>query len=201
MSTSPWSTEEFCYLCGERFVADVHPSRVFPPQFGGHAGGPLELKTHPGCEREFHQDEEYFFTTLLLSQPVLRPLDPGRFDLIPGTDYARVCRVLWKIARGIFSHHYQRFVPLNARWRFFILAPFDGAAGRVNMIRPSRRAQYGDYEFGLPIGKVEDPNALDHSLCICVWETYQLYVWLHYPDCVCGSCSGPAPPYTITTDS
>src|SRR5687767_13482841 len=75
MSTSRWSTEEFCYLCGERFVADVHPSRVFPPQFGGHAGGLLELKTHPACEREFQEDEEYFFTTLLLSQPVLRPLD------------------------------------------------------------------------------------------------------------------------------
>jgi hypothetical protein len=202
MTTAPWSTEEFCYLCGERFVEDVPRSRVFPPQLGDHAGGLLELKTHPACEREFQEDEEYFCTTLLLSQPVLRPFDPRRFEMIPGTDKARLRRVLWKITRGIFSHHFQRFLPaFSAEQHIGIPGPLDGAAGMVSIVRPSSRAQYGDYDFGIPIGKVKHPRlVLDHGLCIYVWETYQFFVWFHDPDCVCEKCSRDGRNMTVAVD-
>jgi hypothetical protein len=200
VSTSPWSTAEFCYLCGETLRGphrdNVRPSRVFPSQLRGHvADGGLELKTRCACAAGFQLDEEYFFTTLLLSQQVLRPFDERPGTMIQGTDHARLCKVLWKITRGLFSHQTQRFLPPKTGRRFFYGGPWDGSpcAELASSLRFSSRHCFkcGDYELRPYTDKVNGKLRLWYFLFIEVWETYSFSVWFHDPDCVGEECDWP----------
>jgi hypothetical protein len=135
-----------------------------------------------------------------LSQTVKRQFEerPGglvlpRGMLVQRVEGNRLHLVVWKIVRGLFTHHTSRFIPETTARFIKGHGPFDGTIPDymqplVNRAGRGHTREAFSYEFadsdevdGWDTGKA-------HWWLLNFWETHLYFVCFHDPDCACENC-------------
>ena len=105
-------------------------------------------------------------------------------------DGKRIMRVVWKITRGLFFHHAQRFLPEYTPANFLGIGPRDGLPKPDDELYFQLKT-YGEHPdiFAYSFIHVSEENENFHGWYLRFWESFLFRVLFHDPECSCDLCA------------
>ena len=105
-------------------------------------------------------------------------------------DGHRAWRVMWKIVRGLFFHHYDRYLPHNTPQDFGVYGRPQDVDGKFrDMLDLSLPVNGAVQEcFAYRFVHVDEPEMNLHYWDMLFWQSVLCVLLFHDPDCQCDIC-------------